>query len=146
MNSWCKSCYQSGLLSRNTSVCANGLRAHTAHVPLHSDADISLLNPPSGSVSKHSTAWELAPLVTPLSWRRSPYPHSLPVWSAPPLAIRLSGSNGAMARPKPPPQMPSSISYRWKTRAAGQWLVTRARGSDLTKDKLRKIAYDWRSA
>lgn len=37
---------QSGLLSRNISVCANSLRAHTACVPLHSDADSSLLNPP----------------------------------------------------------------------------------------------------
>lgn len=80
----------------------------------------SASKPSAGFESRRSTAWALAPLVTPLSWRRSPCPRSRPAWSAPPSAIRPSGSNGAMAQPKPPPQMPFSISCRWKTRAAGQ--------------------------
>lgn len=122
--------YQSGLLNKNAPVYVVVMQltvtAQTAcvqaWVPLHSDPDIS---PKScaGFESRRSTAWELAPLVTPLSWRRSPCPHSHPAWSVPPSAIRPSGSNGAMAQPKPPPQMPFSISCRWKTRAAGQWLV-----------------------
>lgn len=105
------------------------------HVPLPSDPVISSKSS-AGFESKRSTAWELARLVTPLSWRRSPCPHSRPAWSAPPSAIRPSGSNGAMAQPKPPPQMPSSISCRWKTRAAGQWLFSQLGGSDLTKNEL----------
>ena len=98
-----------------------------------SDVDISLL--PLGSVSKPWTAWAQAPLVTPLSWRRSPYPHSHPAWSAPPSATRPSGSSGVTAQPRPPPQTPSSISCRWGTRAAGRWPISQARGSDLIREE-----------
>lgn len=103
-----------------------------------SDVDVSrllLLLPPSGSESKPWTAWEQAPLVTPSSWRQSPFPRSHPAWSAPPSAIRPSGWSGATVQPKPPPQMPSSISCRWRTRTAGQLPISHARGSGLTRDE-----------
>lgn len=110
------------------------------------DVDISLLLS-SGSESKPWTAWEQAPLVTPLSWRQSPCPLSHPAWSAPPSATRPSGSSGATAQPKPPPQTPSSISCRWGTRAAGQWPISHARGSDLTRDKpIREETGVWAKA
>lgn len=52
-----------------------------------------------------------------------------------------------MAQPKLPPQTPYSISCRWGTRAAGQWPISQAKGSDLTRDKtIREETGVWAKA
>lgn len=112
-----------------------------------SSLKLTSLSSSSGFESKPLTAWEQAHLVTPLSWRQSPCPRNHPAWSAPPSATRPSGSSGVMAQPKPLPQTPSSISCRWGIRAAGQWPISQARQSDLTRNKpIREETGVWAKA